>query len=259
MTAPKWYDLTIKKGLLTIEMVRDMFENAKADKYVIGEEEGTLTGYKHFQCKAHFRKPYTINELKKFFGENAHFEPSICKDFSYCEKEGKFYRSWEGALAPYHDLELRDWQGECIAELEDQNDRQVTVIIDPNGNKGKSWLAKHLVAKYRYAYVPAMPNFEDYMFMAMAHEHAKGFIFDVPKADTLQQKKAMWMAMETIKNGYLYDKRYEFKEKWIDAPKMLVFSNDTPPTDTLSKDRWRIYTIEAEFGGHHLEPWRLDE
>lgn len=252
MTAPKWWDITIPKGQMTTEMVVAMFENAKADKFVIGEEVGKLTGYEHFQCKAHFRKPYTLNELQKLFGQGNHFEPSICKDFGYCEKEGKFYRSWEGALAPFHDIELRPWQGQVIADLMEQNDRQVTVVMG-KGNDGKSWLAKHLVAKYRYAYVPAMPQFEDYMFMAMAHDGAKGFIFDLPRADTIQQKKAMWMAMETIKNGYLYDKRYEFKEKWITPPKMLVFCNEMPPEDVLTKDRWRKYIIDDSWGVPTLE------
>lgn len=243
MTAPKWWDLTIPKGQLTTDMVVKMFENAKADKFVIGEEKGTLTGYEHFQCKAHFRKPYTLNELKKFFGETVHCEPSICKDFAYCEKEGKFYRSWQGPLAKYHDIDLRQWQGEAVAELCDQNDRQVTVIIGRDGAEGKSTLAKYLVVRYNYAYVPAMPNFEDYMFMAMAHPNAKGFIFDIPKADNAQQEKAMWCAMETIKNGYLYDKRYLFSERWIEPPKMLVFSNACPPKDMLTEDRWRIFEI----------------
>lgn len=259
MTAPKWWDFTIPRGNLELKTIVASFERAKADKFVIGQEVGTQTGYEHFQCKGHFRKPMTMNELKAFFPIGSHAEPSICKDFSYCEKEGNFYRSWEGALAPFHDLTLRNWQGEVIEELADQNERQVTVIVDQNGNKGKSWLAKHLVAKYRYAYVPAMPSFEDYMFMAMAHENAPGFIFDLPKSADNRIEKAMWMAMETIKNGYLYDKRYEFKEKWIAPPKMLVFTNDLPPKDMLTKDRWRTYTIETEYGGHHLEPWEWSE
>lgn len=242
MTAPKWWDFTIPQEDMTREELVERFEKAKADKYVIGREVGTVTGYAHYQCKAHFRKPMTFLELQKFIG-NYHREPSIVKDFSYCEKEGDFYRSWEGALAKYHDIQLTNWQGQCIAELREQNDRQVTVIIDRAGNKGKSWLAKHLVVKYNYAYVPAMPNFEDYMFMAMAHPNANGFIFDIPRADTSEQRNAMWCAMETIKNGYLYDKRYSFTEKWIEPPKMLVFTNDKPPKDTLSADRWRIFEI----------------
>lgn len=254
MTAPRWWDLTIPKGDMTVEMVKDWFERAKADKYVIGEEKGTVTGYEHFQCKAHFRKPMTLNEMRIFFAQ-AHCEPSICKDFSYCEKEGKFYRSWEGALAKFHDLELRNWQKQVINALEYQTERRILCVKDEMGNNGKSWLSKHLVAKYRYAYVPAMPNFEDYMFMAMAHPNATGFIFDLPRADTLQQKKSMWMAMETIKNGYLYDKRYEFKEQWREPPKIVIFCNEDPPVEVMSKDRWERYYLTDTWGAITLTPY----
>lgn len=255
MTAPKWWDLTIPKGMLTTKQVVEMFERAHSDKFVIGEEVGTLTGYEHFQCKGHFRKPYTQNEIKKIFGESVHCEPSIVKDFTYCEKEGKFYRSWQGALAPFYDLELRPWQGQAIADLKEQSERECTVIIDKIGNHGKSYLSKHLVAKYNYAYVPPMTSAEDYMFMAMAHPSAKGFIFDIPKSENTQQEKAMWSAMETIKNGYLYDKRYSFQEKWIEPPKMLVLTNDKPPKNMLSEDRWRLLELIDRGQASYLTPW----
>lgn len=258
MTAPKWWDFTIPAKDISREDLVKRFENAKADRFVIGHEVGTLTGYEHWQCKAHFRKPMSFEELKKYIGD-WHREPSIVKDFSYCEKEGDYYRSWEGALAKYHDLKLLPWQEQVLADLRCQGERQCTTIIDREGANGKSWLSKHLVVKYGYAYVPAMPNFEDYMFMAMAHPNAKGFIFDIPRADNAEQAKAMWCAMETIKNGYLYDKRYTFTEKWIEPPKMLVFTNDKPPKTMLSADRWRTYEL-VNFGEgvKALVPWEED-
>jgi hypothetical protein len=92
-----------------------------------------------------------------------------------------------------------------------------------------------------------MQNFEDFMFMAMAHHNARGFIFDLPRADDIAKKKQMWMAIETIKNGYLYDKRYNFREMWIEPPKILVFANDNPPFESLSADRWKAYFIDDTF------------
>lgn len=248
MTKPKWYDFTIPREDEKFENLCTALKSWKAEKFVIGIETGGNTGYEHWQGRVVFKKPMTLAELLKLQIEAGvkpgHWTPTHVHNFDYCEKEGNFYRSWEGALAKYRDLELREWQKECIADvLGEQSERQCTVIVDYCGNQGKSYLAKHLVVKYGFAYVPAMPNFEDYMFMAMAHSSAKGFIFDLPRADTIQQKKAMWMAMETIKNGYLYDKRYEFREMWIEPPKMLVLCNEEPPKDMLSLDRWRIYYL----------------
>lgn len=255
MTAPKWYDFTAPKQGADFGHMCEVLKDWKAEKYVIGDEIGKDTGYEHYQGRVLFRKPMTMKEILQInieWGVPAHWSPTHVHNFDYCEKEGKYYRSWEGALAKFRDIELRPWQGQVIADLVEQNDRQVTVVMG-QGNDGKSWLAKHLVVKYGYAYVPAMPQFEDYMFMAMAHESAKGFIFDLPRADTIQQKKAMWMAMETIKNGYLYDKRYNFTEKWIEPPKMLVFCNEWPPLDVLTADRWRQYYIDSSWGVPTLE------
>lgn len=249
MTNPKWYDCTIKRSEITLDVLREMLNKMKADKYVIGEETGA-EGYEHWQIRVVFKKPMDMKKLIGFnhgWGITGHWSPTHVHDFDYCEKEGKYYRSWEGALAKYRDAALRPWQGEVIASLIEQSEREILSITDERGNRGKSFIAKHLVVKYGYAYVPAMQNFEDFMFMAMAHHNARGFIFDLPRADDIAKKKQMWMAIETIKNGYLYDKRYNFREMWIEPPKILVFANDNPPFESLSADRWKAYFIDDTF------------
>lgn len=245
MTEPKWYDCTQKKAEISLDGLKELMNKLKADKYVIGDEIGA-EGYEHWQIRVVFKKPTALKKLIDFnagWGLTGHWAPSHVRDFDYCEKEGKYYRSWEGALAKYRDAALRPWQGQAIASLIEQNERQILSITDEVGNHGKSFLAKHLVVKYGYAYVPSMSNFEDFMFMAMAHKNAKGFIFDLPRADDINKKKEMWKAIETIKNGYLYDKRYNFREEWIEPPKVLVFANDRPPEGVLSEDRWKSYWI----------------
>lgn len=82
--------------------------------------------------------------------------------------------------------------------------------------------------------------------MCMAKQ-GTGYVFDLPRADTIKQKKGMWMTIETVKDGYLFDERYQFREQWIRPPKVLVFANEEPPEECLSKDRWQIYTFE-KFG-----------
>ena len=67
---------------------------------------------------------------------------------------------------------------------------------------------------------------------------AKGYIFDVPRCDTIKGKKNMWKAIEQIKNGLLYDRRYTSRKMWID-PKILC-SNELPDRENLSADRWNV-------------------
>lgn len=247
MTSPKWYDFTLSRDKLKeldrdgFEKVGAMFESLGADRYVIGEEVGE-SGYQHYQCRVVFKTEKDWNHLINVFAGIGHVSPTQVRDFKYCEKEGKFYRSWEKVLNKYADLKLLQWQGETVAELRDQNEREVTVIVDTEGNHGKSWLRKYLQVNNICQYIPQMDDAKDIMRIAMK-KAGKGYCFDLPRADSDRRNREMWRAIEQIKDGYLYEDRYSFQEMWIDPPKILVFTNDMPPMETLSKDRWRIWEI----------------
>jgi hypothetical protein len=53
----------------------------------------------------------------------------------------------------------------------------------------------------------------------------------------------LFSAIETIKDGYVYDERNHFKEWWFDSPNIWVFTNSVPETDYLSKDRWVYWEV----------------
>lgn len=84
----------------------------------------------------------------------------------------------------------------------------------------------------------------DYMAWALAHWNAGTFIIDLPKADTTKKENALWSAVEQMKNGYLWDKRHHWQERWIDPPGILVITNEEPPRLALSADRWDIGHLE---------------
>ena len=56
----------------------------------------------------------------------------------------------------------------------------------------------------------------------------------------------IYTAIEQIKKGKLFDLRYKYKEYWIDAPQIWVFSNIEPDISMLSKDRWRLWAISDD-------------
>lgn len=261
MTAPKWYDFTLNKAKLgelwdihTFEQIGQMFENLGAERYVIGQEVGGETGYEHYQCRVVFKGEKDENHLKKVFSPVGHVSPTHVRDFKYCEKEGNFYRSWEKVLNKFSDLALRPWQGQVVAMLKEQNDRTIQVIIDEEGAHGKSTLAKFLQVHRYCQYVPPMTEAMDFMAFAM-EKPSSGYCFDMPRAETIKQKKGMWSAIEQIKNGYLYDKRYSYRDMWIEPPKILVFANEEPPYEFLSRDRWNVYTFERWGNTDTLVPY----
>lgn len=135
------------------------------------------------------------------------------------------------------------------------------VIVDRVGGRGKTTLAKILQARHEAQYCPQMDSAMDYMAFAMA-KPSKGYFIDVPRAEDYKKKASLWSAIEQIKNGYLYDKRYAYKDAWIDPPRILVTANQFPPHKALSLDRWEVYEM-SEWGGRvwlvrHHKWWKDD-
>lgn len=241
MTEPKWWDFTCsKKEGWTREKIIAILEPI-SDRFCVGDEVGD-SGYEHLQGRVVFKvgkDDSTVHNLMK----GAHWSKTHVRDFEYCKKEGNFYCSWEKSISKWANIELRPWQKALVEDLDDQSDRQITVVIDRSGNHGKTWLAKFMVATHRATYCPPMQDAQDFMAFAMAKPD-KAYIFDMPRSESVKQRKGMWSAIEQIKNGYLYDKRYQFRDMWIDPPKILVFTNDEPDMSELSTDRWRVYELE---------------
>lgn len=247
MTDPKWWDLTIPRDdNPNIEILISALDEM-AERYVIGEEIGD-GGYKHWQIRAVMKVPKVMatvrNQLEKYniWGTWATPTSDNGRNFNYTEKEGKFFRSWEKALRSFATLELREWQAQIEELIKHQNERQCMVIYDPAGNHGKTYFSKYMQATHQAQYVPPMGDAMDLMAFAMEKPY-KAYIFDMPRSESVKQKKGMWSAIEQIKNGYLYDKRYKFRDAWITPPKVLVFCNEVPDLDALSADRWQLLTL----------------
>lgn len=257
MTDPRWWDMTVKKASANLEMLMSGLDRT-ADRYVIGEEIGD-GGYEHYQIRAVFKVPKEMATVHNFLCENGASEhwitptQKICHNFDYCEKEGKFIRSWEKSLRKFATIELRDWQAQVQGLMQAQSERQCLVVYDPIGNHGKTYFAKFMQATHQAQYVPPMQDAQDFMAFCL-EKPAKAYIFDMPRAESVKQRKGMWSAIEQIKNGYIYDKRYKFRDAWIEPPKVCVFCNELPDTDLLSADRWYITTIQQWGKDHILMP-----
>lgn len=244
MTAPKWYDITVSKEKIekTMTELGQILENQGADRYVIGDEVGE-GGYKHYQVRVVYKTEHTMDWMIKVWGPVGHVSASHVRDFKYCEKEGNFFRSWEKALNKYAEIDLLPWQKTVLRHFEEQDDRRVLVIIDVAGGAGKTTLSKYCQITRKACYVPPMGDSQDLMAFAMA-KPSRGYIFDMPRTESIKQRKGMWSAVEQIKNGYLYDKRYNYRDMWIEPPKVIIFTNEEPPEDALSQDRWEIIHLE---------------
>lgn len=250
MTEPKWWDCTLSRertyhngelnpwSYLSTEEIGKHLMNHGAERCVVGEETGE-DGYLHWQIRVVFKKETSLDKVRSIL-LGGHWSATKVRDFNYVEKEGKFWRSWEGALAKYSTMEMYPWQNEILERLKRQDDRHVTVLIDKCGNTGKTTLAKAITARHLGAYCPAMDESKDYMAWALAHQTAGIFVLDIPKSDSRKKNADLWSAVEQMKNGYLWDKRHHWQEAWIDSPGIMVITNEEPDRTLLSYDRWDI-------------------
>ena len=60
------------------------------------------------------------------------------------------------------------------------------------------------------------------------------------------QLRGIFMAMEQVKKGKLFDFRYKYKTYWIDSPSVWMFTNYCPDLKMLSMDRWRLWEVDDE-------------
>lgn len=262
MTDAKWWDFTFPMDKTDDENKIMERLDELCDRWAYGREQGE-GGYKHLQGRVVFKVGKELATIKNQLEDvlpTAHWSKTHVRDFNYVEKEGNFVRSWEKALRRFANIELLYWQEQAMAFYQTQGERTIYVIVDQGGNHGKSWLCKYIEATHQGDVCPVTDgDASNYLEYCCKHP-AKGYVFDVPRADSIKTKKAMWRAIEQVKNGCLYDRRYTSEKKWIEPPKIIVFTNEWPPIDWLSEDRWIIHQIrEYPITGVSLEPCTIDD
>ncbi|UNY48360.1 MAG: replication associated protein [Huchismacovirus sp.] len=236
MPSPKWYDITASMDKIPEETLRAWLDK-HCERYAYGRETGE-NGYKHYQIRLVLKTGADISEMRKIWSAVGHVTCSHTRNFDYVLKEGDFVCSWIKIPESMKNPVFRPWQ-KALLELE-QNDREIDVIIDLKGNTGKSWITKYLCLKNRATNIPCGLEAKDIMRMCLKRQNTGWYILDMPRAST-KQAKSTWSAIESIKNGYLWDDRYTWEEKWIDPPKVTVFTNEYPKYDLVSEDRLRFW------------------
>lgn len=245
MTNPTWFVMTVwaDKYGGTKEQLKDWLIAHHAKEGVIGEEISPTSGKIHYQVKIHLDRGETLKGWQTLVGPFGHVDVAVEKRFTgYEEKDGNFIKWPESPLNRYKDLKLWTWQENILLKFQNQNERQILCVIDKTGNIGKTTFCKWMEANGWADVCPVLSEeYNDYTGYCIAYPH-KAYIFDIPRATSLKRKNSMWSAIEKIKDGCLFERRYHPHKEWIDPPKIIVFTNDDPPEHLLSSDRWDIYS-----------------
>jgi len=131
------------------------------------------------------------------------------------------------------------WQMEVLDLLKYQGTRQVLWVVDLDGNKGKTWLAKWLMVN-NDAFVADNAKAAD---LAHAYGDQEYVVLDYTRS---QEDWVNYSFIESLKNGRIFAPKYESTVRVFKPAKVLCLSNWWPDETQLSSDRWMIYDLATE-------------
>lgn len=137
--------------------------------------------------------------------------------------------------------DLRGWQADLNTRLSaPPNDRDVSFIVDENGNTGKSWFTRYLFTeKPDEVQMLSVGKRDD---LAHAIDVTKSiYIFDVPRGG---MEFLQYTILEQLKNRMVFSPKYDSKTKiLLKQPHVVVFCNEDPDRNKMSSDRYKVTNI----------------
>lgn len=132
---------------------------------------------------------------------------------------------------------LRPWQQTVYDALKLQPDaRTIFFIVDYQGNGGKSWFGHYYCYLHDNAQV-LLPGKKADMSYAL-NPLVRVLFIDAPRSK--QGDFIQYDFLEDVKNGYVFCSKYESKIKYLQPCHVVVFMNEDPDMNKLSRDRYVI-------------------
>ncbi|QMW68685.1 replication-associated protein [Crucivirus-163] len=226
-------------------------------KWDFQQEQGERTGAIHLQGRMWLKvKTRLLTIAKKFPGFHLSITSKAnAKNSYYVSKEetriaGPWSSDDKDVYVPRQVKEVKDlypWQESIIKDASTWDTRHINIIIDKSGNIGKSTLCTYMGVYGIGRKIPYSNDFRDIMRMVMDTPVSRLYLFDLPKALKKEHLNQFFAGVEEIKNGYAYDDRYNFREKYFDCPNVWIFTNSVPDKNYLSADRWVLWEVGTTF------------
>ena len=146
---------------------------------------------------------------------------------------------------PQVEVILRPWQ-ERLVEVMKPSEREIIWIVDPAGNEGKSWFQKYLKDIDGLRVFDANIRRSSKCILHILSKEIVSlidiFLFNVPRSFNMDEFP--YEMLEELKDGKAESIKYNSIKLQVNTPNtVLVFSNENPDKERMSKDRWIIYLI----------------
>lgn len=94
--------------------------------------------------------------------------------------------------------------------------------------------------------VPMLKNMDELMGFVFSFPIKKAYCLDMPRGLNKDRLAELYGGIECLKNGYVYEKRYQGKMRRFDRPQVCTFGNQWPDMRLLSMDRWKLWQLCIE-------------
>lgn len=217
------------------------------ERYAFGCEVAPQTQRKHYQFRGVLKTDLS-NDTTLVLAELGlrDITATHVRDFEYVYKDHDFYCSWDVWRPEYDKVRNspRTWQTQL--ESMQRDDRTIEIIVDEKGNAGKTAWAMYQDYCHRAVYIPPLKRGLDLTACVLGKRVSDWYILDMPRAFEFTDDWAC--SIEQLKNGYVYDTRYTFRDKYLPLrPRVTILCNDLPDYEKyFSRDRVTPLRITAE-------------
>lgn len=143
------------------------------------------------------------------------------------------------------------WQASLLELLDaDPDDRSILWIYDPDGDNGKSRLARHLVLERGAVILSG--RVQD---MCYSYNNERIVVFNVTRSGA-DFSDHFYTVAEMLKDGILNSPKYESEMKVFNPPHVIFFSNNWPQKLKWTKDRLKAFKLSPD---RHLVPVLYDD
>jgi len=138
------------------------------------------------------------------------------------------------------DGQLRNWQLELSDLIDGEpDDRKIVFVVDPEGNRGKSWLTRYWFSSRDDIQMLSVGKRDD---LAYAIDVSKRvFVFDIPRGN---MEYFQYSVVEALKNQMIMSNKYKSVTKIIPHKvHVIVFCNEEPDRNAMTGDRYSMKRI----------------
>lgn len=136
------------------------------------------------------------------------------------------------------------WQQKMLQILnQDPGDRTMHWVYDPIGNNGKTKFCKYLCYK-RNGVGLVYGHSTDVLNLVSKMPNRPIYAWNLTRAKPANLSELdLYAAMESVKDGFFVNLKYETKQILMNPPHVVVFANHLPKRHHISADRWKIYEL----------------